>query len=286
MPLKIWLDGKLVDQSEAKISVYDHGLLYGDGVFEGIRVYAGRVFKNAEHVRRLYDSAKAIRLTIPLTPEELSAAIVQTVRANDLTDCYIRAVVTRGFGTLGIDPARCPKASVFIIADHISVYPPEMYERGIPVITSSITRNHPNATPPRVKSLNYLNNVLAKIEANDAGVPEAVMLNHLGNVCECTADNIFVCRDGKMTTPPASEGALEGITRGAIIELSQKLSIPFAERIVQRLDLYTADEIFLTGTGAEVMPVTKVDGRVIGTGDVGPLTRRLREAFYRLVREI
>ena len=284
MSLLIWIDGQLLPREQARVSVYDHGLLYGDGVFEGIRVYNSKIFKAQAHVRRLFDCAKAIRLDIPYTPDQLIACIEQTFRANHFVDCYVRLVVTRGEGDLGIDPRKSARPSVICICDKIAVFPPELYEKGIPVITSSWMRNHPNATPPRIKSLNYLNNVLAKIEANDAGVPEAIMLNHLGNVAECTADNIFVVRDGVIRTPAADQGILEGITRGVILELCQKHQIPCHETIVQRQDLYIADEMFVTGTGAEVMPVTKVDGRVIGQGHAGPITRRLMEAFHAFVR--
>lgn len=284
MSLKIWIDGKFVDKEHATVSVYDHGLLYGDGVFEGIRAYNGKVFENAAHVKRLFESAKAIRLTIPYSQEGFCNAIEETVKANNFTDCYIRAVVTRGPGTLGIDPNRCPRAVSFVIADQIQVYPKEMYEKGMPVVTASVIRNHPGALNPRIKSLNYLNNVLAKIEANDAGVPEAVMLNHLGNVAECTADNIFVVKDGSVTTPPVSEGALDGITRRVVLKMLGQLNIPTSETVVQKHDLYTADEIFLTGTGAEVVPVTRVDGRIIGSGVCGELTRRIMETYMRHVR--
>jgi branched-chain amino acid aminotransferase len=285
MPLKIWLDGKLVDKVDAKISVYDHGLLYGDGVFEGIRVYAGRIFKAEAHLRRLYDSAKAIRLNIPITKEKLLAAIEETVKANDFTDCYIRAVVTRGVGFLGIDPNKCANPSVFIIADEIHVYPKETYDKGIAVITASTIRVHPAALPPRVKSLNYLNNILARIEANDAGVPEAIMLNSAGNVAEGTVQNVFIVKGGKVLTPTTVDGILEGVTRATMLDLCAKLGVPHEERTIQKHDLYVADEFFLTGTGAEVMPVTKIDGRVVGTGGVGPVTKRLIEAFHRHVRE-
>ncbi len=285
MSLKVWIDGKLYDKADAKISVYDHGLLYGDGVFEGIRVYGGRIFRVQQHLRRLYDSAKAIRLKIPLTQEQFLAAVEQTLKANEFTDCYIRAVVTRGVGTLGIDPNRCPLASVIIIVDTIQVYPKEMYEKGMAVITSSVIRMHPAALSPRIKSLNYLNNILARIEATDSGVHEAIMLNQQGNVAECTADNIFIVRDGQVQTPTATDGILEGVTRQTIIDLCQKLSIPFTERVLQKHDLFVADECFLTGTGAEVIPVTKIDGRIIGTGEPGPMTRKLIDAFHRYVRE-
>ena len=283
--LKIWLDGQLVDKADARISVYDHGLLYGDGIFEGIRIYNGRIFECDMHMRRLYLSAKAVRLEIPYSKEQLVEAMYETVRANGFTDCYIRLVVTRGIGTLGIDPRKCGRPSVFVIADLIQLYPKDLYAKGIPIITSSIVRTHPNALSPRVKSLNYLNNILAKIEANDAGVMEAVMLNQLGSVAECTADNIFIVQNGLVLTPLPTEGILEGITRAVMLRLCAKLGIPCQERTIQRHDLYTADECFLTGTGAEVMPVTMVDKRVIGDGAVGPITKRLMEAFHKHVRE-
>jgi branched-chain amino acid aminotransferase len=285
MALKVWIDGKLVDKADAKISVYDHGLLYGDGVFEGIRAYSGRIFEAEAHLKRLWHSAKAIRLVIPLSPEQLRSAIEQTIRANNFTDCYLRVVVTRGAGYLGLNPNKCSSPSVFVIADTIEMYPREMYEQGMPVITASIIRNHPNALSPRVKSLNYLNNILAKIEAVDAGVPEAIMLNHEGNVAECTADNIFIVQSGVLLTPTTHDGILEGVTRAVVLRLCQKLQIPTLEKTLQRHDLYVADECFLTGTGAEVVPVTKIDGRGIGSGQPGPMTRRLMEAFHRHVRE-
>jgi branched-chain amino acid aminotransferase len=283
-PLKIWMDGELVDKADAAVSVYDHGLLYGDGVFEGIRVYGGKIFEADAHIRRLYNSAKAIRLTIPITPQQFTAAIDQTAKANGFTDCYVRAVVTRGAGYLGLNPNKCSNPCVFIITDLIELYPGEMYEKGMSIITSSLVRNHPNALSPRVKSLNYLNNILAKIEAVDAGVPEALMLNGEGNVAECTADNIFIARGGQVLTPATTDGILEGITRAAIIDLCAKLQIPCVEKSLQRYDLYVADECFLTGTGAEVVPVTKIDGRPIGNGQPGPITRRLMDAFHKHVR--
>ena len=285
MSLKVWIDGKLVDKEDAKISVYDHGLLYGDGVFEGIRVYHGRIFEVDAHLDRLYASAKAIRLTIPLIPQQVRSAMEETVRANNFRDCYIRLVVTRGAGYLGLNPNKCPRPSVFVIADTIELYPREMYETGMAVITASVIRNHPNALSPRIKSLNYLNNILAKIEAVDAGVPEAILLNHEGNVAECTADNIFIARHGQLQTPTTYDGILEGITRKVILDLCRRMNIPCVEKTLQRHDLYIADECFLTGSGAEVIPVTKIDGRVIGSGEPGPLTRRLIEAFHRHVRE-
>ena len=285
MALKVWIDGKLVDRDDAKISVYDHGLLYGDGVFEGIRVYAGKIFRGDMHLRRLYDSARAIRLTIPLTPQQLLAAIEQTVKVNNFTDCYIRAVVTRGVGYLGLNPNKCAKPSVIIISDTIEMYPKETYEMGMAVITASVIRNHPNALSPRIKSLNYLNNILAKIEAVDAGVAEAIMLNHAGAVSECTADNIFIVHAGELLTPTTYDGILEGVTRDTIFILAKRLDIPCREKTIQRHDLYVADECFLTGTGAEVVPVTKIDGRPIADGMPGPITRKLTEAFHRYVRE-
>ena len=285
MSLKIWLDGKLVDKADAKISVYDHGLLYGDGVFEGIRVYNGRIFRTDVHMKRLYDSARAIRLVIPLTPQQFAAAMEQTFKANSFTDCYIRAVVTRGVGYLGLNPNKCAKPSVIIIADTIELYPKEIYEMGMAVITASVIRNHPNALSPRIKSLNYLNNILAKIEAVDAGVGEAIMLNHQGNVAECTADNIFIVKSGELLTPTTYDGILEGVTRDTILLLARQLGIPTRETTLQRHDLYVADECFLTGTGAEVAPVTKIDNRQIAEGLPGPITRKLTEAFHHYVRE-
>jgi branched-chain amino acid aminotransferase len=285
MPLKIWLDGRLVEKADAKISVYDHGLLYGDGLFEGIRQYHGRIFECEAHLRRLFDSAKAIRLTIPYTASQLKAAIEETARANNFTDCYIRLVVTRGVGYLGLNPNKCANPSVFIITDTIEMYPKEVYDKGMAVITSSVVRNHPNALPARVKSLNYLNNILAKIEAVDAGVSEAIMLNQEGNVAECTGDNVFTVKDGAVATPTTHDGILEGVTRQVILTLCRKNGIPCSEKTLQRHDLYVADECFLTGTGAEVVPVTKIDGRPIGSGEPGPITRNLIEAFRKYIRE-
>jgi branched-chain amino acid aminotransferase len=283
--LKVWIDGKLYEKQDAKVSVYDHGLLYGDGVFEGIRVYNGRIFECEAHIDRLFASAKAIRLTIPLSRDQVRTAMEETVKANAFKDCYVRLVVTRGVGYLGLNPNKCPVATVIVIADTIDMYPKEMYEKGMAVITASVIRNHPNAISPRVKSLNYLNNILAKIEAVDAGVPEAIMLNHEGNVAECTGDNIFIVRGGVVLTPGTADGILEGITRKVIIELSRKLEIPIFEKTLQRHDLYIADECFLTGSAAEVIAVTKIDGRSIGTGEPGPITRKLLEAFHRHVRD-
>jgi branched-chain amino acid aminotransferase len=275
MPLQVWIDGKFYSKDDAKISVYDHGLLYGDGVFEGIRVYRGRIFECEAHLRRLFDSARAICLKCPRTAEQLKSAMEETVRL----------VVTRGVGYLGLNPNKCPTPSVVIIADTIELYPQEMYNNGMSIITASVVRNHPNALSPRVKSLNYLNNILAKIEATDAGVQEALMLNQEGNVAECTADNIFIVRDEQVQTPGTADGILEGVTRQVILELCRKLSIPCVEKTIQRHDLYIADECFLSGTGAEVIPVTRIDGRAVGKGQPGPVTRKITDAFHRFVRE-
>ena len=284
MGQKVWLNGKLVDREDAKISVFDHGLLYGDGVFEGIRSYSGRVFRLKEHIRRLFDSANGIRLAIPLAADELAKAVADTLQANGLKDAYIRVVVTRGVGTLGLDPNRCQSPAVFIITDKIVLYPPELYENGLEIITAATMRNHPNAVNPRLKSLNYLNNILAKIEAIDAGTLEAVMLNHQGFVAECTGDNLFIVRDGVLFTPPIAAGILEGITRDEIIAIAGDFGIKVREENLTRHDLYVADECFLTGTAAEVVPVVRIDKRTIGNGHPGPVTKRLLEEFHRRTR--
>jgi branched-chain amino acid aminotransferase len=281
--MKIWLDGELVEESAAKISVFDHGLLYGDGVFEGIRFYKRRIFRLEEHIRRLFDSARAIVLEIPWTPEEVCRHVVETVAANGLDDGYIRLVVTRGTGTMGLSPYLCKRASMFIIASTISLYPAEHYENGLSVITSATRRPAPAALMPQVKSLNYLNNIMAKVEAIQAGALEAVMLNEQGYVAECTGDNVFILRDGVLHTPQVSDGALDGITRRVILELADQLGIPKVERSLTRYDLFVADEFFLTGTAAEVIPVVALDRRVIGDGKPGPLTGRFIEAFKHLV---
>lgn len=282
--LKIWLNGKLVSTAEATLSVFDHAVLYGDGVFEGLRVYNRKVFRLDQHIKRLKDSARAIRLEMPMTRKELVDATNETIKANNLVDGYIRLVVTRGVGSLGISPIQTANPSVYIIADQIALYPPELYETGLAVISSSMVRNHPNTISPRIKSLNYLNNILAKLEAIDAGCYEAVMYNHLGFVAECTGDNIFLVRDGEIQTPPISAGILEGITRDVVIELIAKRGITFREMELCRHDLYVADECFLTGTAAEVIPVTKIDNRPIGTGKPGPITRQLIADFRELVQ--
>jgi branched-chain amino acid aminotransferase len=282
---KVYINGKFFDKADARVSVYDHGLLYGDGVFEGIRIYAGKVFRLREHVERLYDSAKAIALEIPLSPEQMSEAILRTVQVNNKKEGYIRPVVTRGAGSLGIDPRKTTDRQVIIIVDDISLYPPELYENGLDIITSSYVRNHPNALNPRIKSLNYLNNILAKIEAVRAGCLEALMLNVNGEVAEATADNVFLVKRGVLKTPPTSAGVLEGITRNFVLELAQAAKVPVQEVTLLRHDVYTADECFLTGTGAEIIPVVKCDDRVIGAGKPGPITRQLRERFHQAVRQ-
>jgi branched-chain amino acid aminotransferase len=283
MSTRVWINGQLYDKADAKISVYDHGLLYGDGVFEGIRIYAGKVFKHREHVERLFDSAKSIALQIPMTIDQVTQAVNETVAANAKVDGYIRLIVTRGSGTLGLDPRKCTP-QVIVIVDDISLYPRELYENGLEVITSSYIRNHPNAVNPRIKSLNYLNNILAKQEAIRAGCLEAIMLNHKGEVAECTGDNLFIVRKGGLFTPPPDAGILDGITRGHVIDLAREAGIPFREMTLTRHDVYIADEVFLTGTAAEVIAVTKVDECVIGSGKQGPITRRLRELFTSSVR--
>ena len=282
--MNVFIDGKFYNERDAKISVFDHGLLYGDGIFEGIRAYNGRVFKLKEHIDRLFYSAKAILLTIPMTHAELMRATVETCRKNKLRDCYIRLVVTRGPGTLGLNPNRCKTPSVIIIAGKIQVYPEQLYARGMDIVTVPTVRNLHSALNPAIKSLNYLNNILAKIEANNSGVEEAVMLNSEGFVSECTADNLFIIKEGKLFTPPLSAGALYGITRHTVMELAEKSGVPVSEPNLTRYDLFNADECFLTGTGAEIMPVIKIDGRVIGTGKPGPLTRKLVTEYHSLTK--
>ncbi len=284
MSLKVYINAALYDKQDAKISVYDHGLLYGDGVFEGIRSYGGKVFRLAEHIDRLWVSAKAILLEIPISKQAMAKAIEDTLAENGITDGYIRVVVTRGCGTLGLDPNKCSDPQVIIIADHISVYPDELYHTGLEIITVSTVRNHPAALSPRIKSLNYLNNILAKIEGLKAGYIEALMLNHLGEVAECTTENIFLVRDGRVLTPPNSAGILEGITRAAVIELLSESGVEVREVPLIKHDVYLANECFLTGTAAEVIPVVKVDSRPIGDGVPGPITKDLIDRFHKLTR--
>jgi branched-chain amino acid aminotransferase len=281
---KIWINGALFDKEDAKISVYDHGLLYGDGVFEGLRSYGGKVFRLKEHLDRLWDSAKAILLEIPFSREEVSRAIDETLKSNSISDGYIRLVVTRGAGSLGLDPNRTSHPQVIIITDFITVYPEELYRQGLEIITASTQRNHPAALSPRIKSLNYLNNILAKIESLQAGCMEALMLNHKGEVAECTADNIFLVRNGVILTPPTDAGILEGITRDAVIDLARQNGLEVREVPITRHDVYIAEEVFLTGTAVEVIAVVKVDSRKIGNGTPGPITRDLKERFHKLTR--
>jgi branched-chain amino acid aminotransferase len=280
MALKIWLDDKLVDEADAKISIFDHGLLYGDGVFEGIRVYNGRVFELQTHIRRLYESAKVIRLEIPMTKDKLISAVEKTVEANKVVDGYIRLVVTRGIGTLGLNPFVCENGRLFIIADSIQLYPEELYEKGMKIISATTVRNHPLAIPPQIKSLNYLNNILAKIEALDNNVPEAIMYNHEGYVAEATGDNVFIVRDGVIYTPPTEAGSLPGITRAVVIRLAKEEKLDVVEKNLTRFDLYVCDEFFLTGTAAEVIGIVEIDGRTIGDGRPGPVTKLLRKKFF------
>lgn len=288
MESQVYIDGKWYPKNEAKISVFDHGLLYGDGVFEGIRVYKGLIFKLEEHLKRLWESANTIMLKIPMTPKEIENAIIGTLQRNKLKDSYVRLVVTRGAGDLGLSPWLCKKPTVFVIADKITLYPKELYQKGLEIITVPTVRNLPEAVNPSIKSLNYLNNIMAKIEAKNGGCMEALMLNHQGYVAECTGDNVFMIKktgkgsslkDYILLTPPAHVGALKGITRQAIIEIAEKIKLSFEERILTRHDLFNAEEVFLTGTAAEVIPVVKIDGRVIGAGKPGKITRMFLKDF-------
>lgn len=282
--LLIYLDGQIVPETEAKVSVFDHGLLYGDGIFEGIRFYNGRVFRLEQHIRRLYDSAKSILLNIPITPEEMIKATCDTVRANKLRDGYIRLVVTRGVGPMGLSPFKCPRPSIVIIASSITLYPKEAYENGLTMATCATRRPRHDILSPLVKSLNYLNNVMAKVEAIQAGAEEGLMLNDTGLVAECTGDNIFVVRDGAITTPPLTAGALNGITRGVVFDIANELGIPIRDAEMSRHEIYTADECFLTGTAAEVIAAVKLDQRPIGDGKPGPLTQRIIARFRELTQ--
>ncbi|MEM4699573.1 MAG: branched-chain-amino-acid transaminase [Candidatus Nezhaarchaeales archaeon] len=281
----VYIDGRLYPASEAKISVYDHGLLYGDGVFEGVRVYDGLVFKLREHIDRMYESAKVIKLDIPMTKEEMVRAVVEVLRVNKIRDGYVRIVVTRGVGDLGLDPRKCRRPTVIIIADRIQIYDQEAREGGLKAIISSVRRDSVDATSHEAKTLNYLNSILAKIEAIEAGADEAIMLDSRGFVSEGTGDNVFIVKGGVVSTPPRTAGILPGITRKCVIDLCKELGIPVFERDLTVAELYTADEVFVTGTAAEVMPVTVINGRVIGDGRPGPVTRRLMEEFRRLTRD-
>jgi branched-chain amino acid aminotransferase len=282
--MKIYIDGRYYDERNAKISVFDHGLLYGDGIFEGIRAYNGRVFKLREHVDRLFCSAKSILLNLPMSHADLMAAIVETCRRNKVRDGYIRLVVTRGPGTLGLNPNRCKTPSVVIIAGKIQLYPRELYQQGMEIVTVPTTRNLHSALNPAIKSLNYLNNILAKIEANNAGCEEAVMLNAEGFVAECTGDNIFIVKEAQLLTPPLSAGALYGITRRVVMDLAAESGVKVSETNLTRYDLFNADECFVTGSAAELMPVVKIDGRVIGTGTPGPATGSLMTQYHALTK--
>jgi branched-chain amino acid aminotransferase len=282
--MKIYIDGKYYSERDARISVFDHGLLYGDGIFEGIRAYNGRVFKLKEHIDRLFCSAKSILLNLPMAHAKIMTAIVETCRRNKIRDGYIRLVVTRGPGTLGLNPNRCKNPSVIIIADKIQLYPPELYRQGMEIVTVPTTRNLHSALNPAIKSLNYLNNILAKIEANNAGCEEAVMLNAEGFVAECTGDNLFIVREGQLLTPPLAAGALYGITRRVVMELGAQAGLKVSEADLTRYDLFNADECFLTGTAAELMPVVKIDGRVIGAGTPGPVTGNLMTQYHALTK--
>ncbi len=282
--MKIWLDGKLVDKENATTSVFDHGTLYGDGIFEGIRFYNKRIFRLEDHMDRLYYCAKYLELNIPYEKDALSKAVCETVAASGLNDGYIRLVVTRGAGSLGLSPCSCPKACVFIIADKIALYDPAVYQNGLALATSTIRRNRADMICPQVKSLNYLNNILAKVEAIRQNAAEALMLNEYGNVAECTGDNIFIVKDGVVYTPPVTDGALDGITRRVVLEICAELGIPAQEKTMNRFTVTCADECFLTGTAAECVPVTKMDGYTLGTGQIGPITAKLLARFKELTQ--
>ena len=284
MAAKVYINGTFYEQEDARISVFDHGLLYGDGVFEGLRSYGGKVFRLREHLDRLWESAKAIHLEIPISLPEMTDAVNESLRVNEIDDGYVRLVVTRGVGSLGLDPAQTSDPQVIVIADRITLYPEEFYTNGLKIVTVSTVRNHPAALSPRIKSLNYLNNILAKIEGKQAGCIEALMLNHKGEVAECTGDNIFLVRHGELLTPPREAGILDGVTRQAVIELAIESGLAVHEIPLTRHDVFIADECFLTGTAAEVIPVIEVDSRSIGDGTPGPITRDLIEKFHRLAR--
>jgi branched-chain amino acid aminotransferase len=283
--MKIFLNGKLVPEKAAKVSVFDHGLLYGDGVFEGIRAYSGRVFLLDAHIDRLYDSAKAIALEIPVTKSQMSRNVVRTCKANGIKAGYVRLIVTRGVGGLGLNPYLCEKPQIIVIASAIQLYPPKYYRNGLKLITVGTRRNIPEAINPRIKSLNYLNNILAKIEAINSGVMEAIMLNSEGSVAEATGDNVFAVRGKTIATPPPWCGALEGITRNVVMDLAAKAGYTVKEDVISRYDLYTADEVFLTGTAAEIIGVVDLDKRKIGDGKPGPVTKSLSKAFSKYANE-
>lgn len=283
--MKVWFDGQLVNRDDAKVSVFDHGLLYGDGCFEGIRFYSGRIFRLDAHIKRLYDCMRYLMIELPWTFAEVCAATQETMEACGIQDGYIRLLVTRGEGDLGLDPANCPRACMIIIAQTISLYPQEMYDKGLKVITSSYRRATPDVLCQQVKSLNYLNSIGAKIECIQQGAGEALILNAQGNVAECTGDNIFIVKDGVVYTPPITEGALDGITRHAVMDICAEFDIPCIEKVMNRFDIIIADECFLTGTAAEVIAVAELDGRPIGTGQSGPITQKILNRYQVLVRE-
>jgi branched-chain amino acid aminotransferase len=285
MGLKIFLNGDFVDKQDAKISVFDHGLLYGDGVFEGIRSYGGKLFKLQEHVRRLFMSARVIKLSMPCSEDGMAEIIKSTLKENNILDGYVRVVVTRGEGDLGLDPRKCPRPSVFVIADKISLYPQELYEKGIEVVTVPVQRISPCMLDPRIKSLNYLNNIMAKIHANNAGKPEALMISSEGYVVECSGENVFIAREGSVITPPAYLGSLEGITRDTVISLAKDMGLEAREACITLYDVYNAQECFLTGSAAEIVPVVDVDGRTIGSGRPGDITKKLIGRYRERVSE-
>ena len=282
MALKVFINGTLYNKEDAKVSVYDHGFLYGDGVFEGMRSYGSSVFRMKEHLDRLWESAEKIQLEIPMSKEQMADSVNATLAANEIEDGYIRLVVSRGEGTLGLDPNKCPTPNIIIITDLITLYPDEFYQNGLEIITAKTIRNHPGALDPRIKSLNYLNNILAKIEGLAAGCVETLMLNHQGEVAECTGDNIFIVQDGRLLTPPVEAGVLEGITRGAVMELAAEDGVEVVETTMTLEDVYAAEEVFLTGSAAEIVPVIKVDGNQIGNGTPGFLTRRIADLYSQL----
>lgn len=283
--MKVYINGKLLEKNDAKISVFDHGFLYGDGVFEGIRAYQGLIFKFKEHIERLFESAHSLMLTIPLSREEIKQAVIKTLKANNLKDAYIRLCVTRGVGDLGLDPRKCNgNASVVIITDKIALYPGSLYKKGMEIITVPTIRNLPEALNPQIKSMNYLNNILAKIEAINCGFDEAIMLDNMGYVAECTGDNIFIVKNNHLYTPPQCMGTLRGITRDSVLEIAGKNKIPTHEHVLTRHELYISDECFLTGTAAEIIPVVKVDGRSIGDGKPGKVTLKLIKLFKELTK--
>ena len=282
--MKIYLNGKFVERAKALVSVFDHGLLYGDGVFEGIRSYDGLIFKLSQHVDRLYESAHTIMLTIPMTRPAMVDVVKRSLRVNRLRDAYIRLVVTRGVGDLGLDPRKCARPTVFAIADKIQLYPKRLYERGLALITVATQRNVPEALNPQIKSLNYLNNILAKIEAINAGYEEAIMLSHSGYVTECTGENLFIVKGRQLLTPPPYIGVLRGITRGTVMELGVRARLTVREEMLTRHDLFNADEVFLTGTAAEIVPVVTIDGRRIGSGRPGSVTAQLQAAFRQVTK--